>query len=297
MVEDFRKIYLKMFKKPEDACQMILNLQTEAKDLDGVTDVLFKINSTDSFEKNVVNLTKAAAGNKKRIGVKELRNTLAFLWATTVEDERVAMLQKSGLTKMIVVRLIQLMPRYCTLCSSDHYDERTAVPVITCVRCGTGACPTCYTREENPTLTKWKYLCEPCENVVVNDMGVGRLDAKDYDKNHDKVKSAQEPEKEGDKDKVENEEIPEIDLENDEELAKAASQIQGIQKKTDADKKNEALDKKKALDEKKKKAEESKKQTICPHLNKGRCHYGISGRKEVEGKTCLSNTSESVMLS
>ena len=129
MVEDFRKIYLKMFKKPEDACQMILNLQTEAKDLDGVTDVLFKINSTDSFEKNVVNLTKAAAGNKKKIGVKELRNTLAFLWATTVEDERVAMLHKSGLTKMIVARLIQLMPRYCTLCRNDHYDERTAVPV------------------------------------------------------------------------------------------------------------------------------------------------------------------------
>ena len=134
---------------------MILNLQTEARDIEGVTDVLFKINSTDSFEQNVANLTKASAGNKKKVGVKELRNTLAFLWATTVEDERVAMLHKSGLTKMIVVRLIQLMPRFCTICKSDHYNERTAVPIITCLRCGTGACPTCYTREENPTLTKW----------------------------------------------------------------------------------------------------------------------------------------------
>ena len=67
-------------------------------------------------------------------------------------------------------------------------------------------------------------------------MGVDRLDAKDYDKKHDKVKSAQDPEKEKDKDKVKNEEIQEIDLENYEELAKAASQIQGIQKKTDAEK-------------------------------------------------------------
>ena len=127
---------------------------------------------------------RQAAGNKKKVVVKELRNTLAFLWATTVEDERVVMLQKSGLTKMIVTRLIQLMPKYCTLCNSDHYDERTAVPIITCVRCGTGACPTCYNREENASLTKWKYLCEPCENVIVNDVGVGRLDAQDYNKNH-----------------------------------------------------------------------------------------------------------------
>ena len=113
-----------MFKKPEDARQMILNLQTDAKDLEGVTDVLFKINSTDAFDQNVANLTKASAGNKKRVGVKELRNSLAYLWATTVKDEWVAMLHKSGLTKMIVVRLIQLMQRYCTLCMTDHYDDR-----------------------------------------------------------------------------------------------------------------------------------------------------------------------------
>ena len=46
------------------------------------------------------------------------------------------MLHKTGLTKMIVIRLIHLMPMYCALCRSDHNEERTAVLIITCVRYG-----------------------------------------------------------------------------------------------------------------------------------------------------------------
>ena len=117
-------------------------------------------------------------------------------------------------------------------------------------------------------------------------MGVGRLNTKDYDKNFDKSKSAKEPEKEKEDD--DDEDIIEVDeLENDEELAKAAAQTQGMQgaaNKSNA--KNEALEKQKALEEKKQKADENKKQSVCPHLKKGRCNYGISGRKEVEGRTC-----------
>ena len=46
------------------------------------------------------------------------------------------------------------------------------------------------------------------------------------------------------------------------------------------------MEKQKSVGEKKQEADERKGQSVCPHLKKGRCFFGISGRKEVDGKIC-----------
>ena len=171
-------------KQPEDLSQRILNLQTEAAD-DDVTKVLFKIKSVEDFNQNVANLSNQG---KDMVTVKMLRSTLAFLHDTSVEDKKVAMLHKTGLCKMIMARIYQLAPYYCDLCQKFHYLMRGQEPVIACLRCGAGACPTCYTGEDILTLRKWKYICQGCESVVKNDIGLGKLDAKDWNKDFDKNK-------------------------------------------------------------------------------------------------------------
>ena len=84
-----------MFKKPEDAAQMILSLlnDVEVQEVDGVKAVYCKIVSTDIFEQNVNNLAKVG---EERVGIMELRMTLSWLWNTTVEDQRVAMLTRGA---------------------------------------------------------------------------------------------------------------------------------------------------------------------------------------------------------
>ena len=235
-----QKYRTKMYKEPEDLAQRIMNLQTEAEDED-VTKVLFKIKSTAYFEENVTNLSKTG---KEMVTVKMLRSALAFLHDTTVDDRRVAILHKSGLCKMIMVRIYQLAPQFCDKCMKFHYTMRGQVPVISRLRCGTGACPAYYKREENPTLKKWKYICEECETIVQNDMGFGRLDKKDWDQEYDKKKGNSDSSQKKDvqdtpekptEENVEEEEIVEIaekenenendDLENDNNLAAAAAKM------------------------------------------------------------------------
>ena len=155
-----------MSKVPEDDKSMLICLATEGKELENVSKTIYMIKSEDDFFKNVANLKRAKAP--------ELRRTLAFLLATTEEDERVARLYSSGLRKMIMVRAKQLMPKYCKPCNTGkpYYYMRGEVSLVTCVRCKSGACPTCYTGRES----KWRYLCEECEPVVSSDMGYDRLE-------------------------------------------------------------------------------------------------------------------------
>ena len=159
---------------------------------------------------------------------------------------------------MIMVRIYQLAPYYCDLCQKFHYLMRGQEPVIACLRCGAGACPTCYTREETPTLKKWKYICQGCESVVENDMGFGKLDDKDWDQAFDKKKGKANPiqmnntqagdvfEEEPEKTTEENEVVIEVEnLEDDEIMAAAAAKVQG--KKTDKKKVEEAPKKNKKI--------------------------------------------------
>ena len=269
-----------MYKEPEDLGQRKINLQTEAEDED-VSKVIFKIKSSEDFGKNVTNLARQG---KEMVTIKQLRSCLAFLHNTTVEDRKVAILHKSGLCKMIMVRIYQLAPHFCALCQKFHYLMRGQEPVISCLRCGTGACPTCYTREENPTLKKWKFICEGCESVVENDLGLGKLEAKDWDKDYDKKKNKtnvsqdvpkKTPEKAPEEEEADEEDAEKetVDLEIDENLAAAAAKVQG--KKSEQDQQKSKND-----DEK-----EKRKNTVCPHLKKGRCYFGLTGRREYEGKS------------
>ena len=191
-------------------------------------------------------MANIAKGGKEKVTVNELRATLAFLHNTTEEDNRVAMLYKMGLCKKIMVRITQLKPEFCKLCRKDHYTMRGEEATISCLRWGKGACPECYKLEENPTLKKWKYLCESCEVNVEKDMAFGKLDVNDWDSDFEKKRGNKESEKgespnDGVKEVMDVEET--IDLEDECEFASEAAKVQEKLKNKDEVKKKKEEEK------------------------------------------------------
>ena len=302
-------------KDLETTRDMLTMLITEATNLglEQVTRTMRLIKSQEDFAKNVGNLRKPKAP--------ELRTTLAFLLGCQEEDARVARLYAPGLRKMIMVRVLQLAPKVCRLCThSYYYMRKEEVEGVACLRCEAGACPKCFTSADRMVTNKWKYICEGCVPVVENDMGFGRLELGDFDpdfeekqKKKDKTETPHRCEK-CDKafstkdDLVEHMATDHIELPDTQ--ADMFSQEENVNKdktknkqdKTvtlgeseDDDSDDESSDlednsvfKDKALATQGKtiikKATETKvikkkkEDTICIHLKKGRCHFGISER-------------------
>ena len=273
-------------KKPEDAEQMLRSLQTEAREREMVGDVLFKVTWKDNFEENVKNLST--------MKLEDLRRTYAFLMDCSEEEERITELKHLGIRKMLMHRLIQLMPQVCLPCNGAvHYLRPGEEANVVCRRCKKAACPTCYPQgeekvlEAREVLMRYKYLCEECDVEVEKHSGVNRLDASDFRKEKSKKKTtnetitiSEEPAEEKDdaddeKEEENNEENEENDgnLENDNEFAEANKKVKG----------NETKSKKETAAKKEKPKEKVKK--ICHHLLKGRCSFGLSGRKHHDGKT------------
>ena len=257
----------------------LCNLITQASGAGNkeVAKVIGCIKAEDSFEKNVANM--------KREKEKELRATLGFMLNCKEDDDRVARLRVAGLRKIIMWRALQLDPRQCRTCNSFYHYERTEEPEVKCRRCSSGACPTCFPQTERHRTNKWSYLCDGCGPEVEKDMGYERLAMGDFDPKYDEKKKDDEDE-EAD---TEVELIKEVqqsqdmfagtqgeatleegvegaDLENDEDFAENALRTQG--RRPDA--------KEKANVKEKVKVNEN---TTCPHLMKGRCFFGISGRR------------------
>ena len=49
-----------------------------------------------------------------------------------------------------------------------------ANPEVCCIRCKDMACPKCI-RKEIINHVKLKYICDPCENIISNEMGLDSI--------------------------------------------------------------------------------------------------------------------------
>ena len=266
---------------------MLRKLATEGNSQEMVGNVLLKVKMQENYEQNLKNL-----GVFK---LEDLRRTYAFLLAISDDDERVIKLKHLGIRKMIWHQLTKLMPQVCLPCRGTIYSLRPGEEAnVVCRRCKKGACPSCYPQgeeqglEAREVLMKYKYLCDECDEEVEKHTGINRLEPEDFRKEKAKKKAPTEtanlteddPEEEEKEDDDDNpppqDQIEEINLEDDETFAAAQSQAQGkkLDKQTTnkgkPDKKDDPTDKSKIT---------------CPHLMKGRCFFGISGRKHHDAKT------------
>ena len=290
-----------MTRELDNSTQMTIHLATEAtaEDKENVQKTIYKTKSAESFDEKL----KALSGSLKA----DLALTYAFLLDSNLEDPRVAKLTQPGLQKMIAVRLTQLMPQRCFPCRDRlFYYKRGESPVVECRRCKRGACGECYGQEDVRQMTKFRFLCRECDDIVHEDMGEGRLLSSDFDKawakkNPEKNpgKEKEQPEKEAPKTKEKEATLEEPvdrpsqkDLfdETVEEIESSESEPEDEEAILQRQKNKKLLEKK--SDEKKVKQKErrnndtksKKKETVCPHLMKGRCHYGLSGRKHNKNK-------------
>ena len=271
-----------------------MKLQTESKELGKelgkeIGETLFKkINMDNSFDWNVRSLQQGCSRQ-------DLKQFYAFLLAAKEEDERVTSLNLSGLRKMVVFRLTQLMPQACVPCKGKtFYYGREEQAVVSCRRCQKTACRTCYPMEEISKVDElqrkgWRYMCKECDEEVERHTGLERLNQEDFRKDAKKIAKAGAsleelvaPSTSGEKkDEVEavvdddGDNSEEEDLEDDTIFGEKASQVQEKAKKPKE--KKEVGTKTKSDDEKKK--------MNCPHLKKGRCFFGLSGKKQHEGKS------------
>ena len=292
-------------KELDTPTQMTIHLATEAmaENKETVQKTIYKTKSSQSFDDKV----KALGGSLKA----DLALTYAFLLDSNVEDPKVAKLTQPGLLKMIALRLTQLMPQFCFPCGGKlFYFKRGEEPLVDCRRCRRGACPECYNQDAVRQLTNFRYLCKECDEIVHDDMGEGRLLANDFDKtwakkNPEKI-SAQENNDDQEKNSVKEKRTPEIVKETLQESAERPSQkdlfdesVEEIEREEseqededsimERQKNKKLLEKKRDVKKLKKKenneTKTKKKETVCPHLMKGRCHYGLSGRRHNKSKT------------
>ena len=90
----------------------------------------------------------------------DLKRTYAFLLATTVDDPRVAKLKVDGLRAMLMARISELLPQYCTPCGKTRpfYPRRDEVPMVSCRRCRKMAYPTCCGEQEKQVaINKYQF--------------------------------------------------------------------------------------------------------------------------------------------
>ena len=170
-------------------------------------------------------------------------------------------------------------------------------PKVTCLRCDAPACPSCYTDRS----LDWVYICHPCNKVVREDLGLGRLEDKHLISKFRGKEVENGMAKELPKEVV-SEEV--INLEEDPEERTSQEDMFGVtqeeqEQEEDVGSKEEEegienafipvkwrnkAKVKKSTPTEAKIEDSSKKTNVCIHHKKGRCKFGISGRKMVDGR-------------
>ena len=271
-----------MKPKPTFAAERLAQLATEANNegLDNVSRIIMKVKAGEEHGENLKALDKQTLKD-------ELAATYAYLSNCEKKDKEVSMLNKEGLKLMILHQLRTLMPRQCGKCLKDHTQDRLEKPKVTCLRCDHPACPECFS--EPVGLNTWVYVCQPCQKVVKDDLGVGRLEEKHFMKSKKKnevITLDEEDEKEDQEDEEEEEEEEEEDASlNDKQPQKESEEIEGINTAfLPAGWNKRGFKKDAGKSETGKKTDERDKKKICIHHRKGRCKFGLSGKKKIDGE-------------
>ena len=88
-----------------------------------------------------------------------------------------------GLRYAIMATILRLMPKTCKDCKGQpYYMIPGQEPDVSCVRCKIMACPNCVPKDII-THKNVKYICDQCENIVSNDVGLEAIDVKYMKKN------------------------------------------------------------------------------------------------------------------
>ena len=110
--------------------------------------------------------------NLKFSTMKELRMTYAYLCGYEIRNKEVLKWNKNGLRHAIIASLSRLTPRTCQDCKGPPFFMTPGnEPEVVCVRCKMMACPVCINKELI-THKRIKYLCEPCEADISDDVGL-----------------------------------------------------------------------------------------------------------------------------
>ena len=261
-----------------------MHLATEDKEHENVDKTIYMIKTGNSFEQN----EKALGGASKD----DLKRTYAFLLATTVDDPRVAKLKVDGLRAMLMARISELLPQYCTPCGNTRpfYPRRDEVPMVSCRRCRKMACPTCYgEQEKQAAINKWIYLCKNCDDMVSKETGEGRLEPKHVNKVYMKKMSEKKDEPAAgtqEKERAsqdmfasqEDAEVEEIVYDEDDEDDNEDPEKNGNFAKDAFILQNNAAKKAAKKERQAERKINDKKNVVCPHMKKGRCFHSMTGR-------------------
>merc|ERR1712082_517525 len=110
--------------------------------------------------------------NLKFSTMKELRMTYAYLCGYEIRNKEVLKWNKNGLRHAIIASLSRLTPRTCQDCKGPPFFMTPGnEPEVVCVRCKMMACPVCINKELI-THKRIKYLCEPCEADISDDLAL-----------------------------------------------------------------------------------------------------------------------------
>ena len=110
--------------------------------------------------------------NLKFSTMKELRMTYAYLSGYEIKNKEVLKWKKKGLRHAIIASLSRLTPRTCQDCKGPPFFMTPGnEPEVVCVRCKMMACPVCINKELI-THKRIKYLCEPCEADISDDVAL-----------------------------------------------------------------------------------------------------------------------------
>ena len=261
-----------MREKPTNAAQRLADLGTEAKreGKDRVAETILSVKYGKGHEQQV----RSLKGKKE-----ELVSTYAYLINKDEKDEEVACLKPEGLKLMIIHRLTTLMPFQCGKCLRDYCQERQENSKVTCLRCDQPACPYCF---PDPVGQDLVYLCQPSKKVVKDDLGVNRLEEKHFLKSSLKRKEVVTLDENSDEEYENVEDDEELD-ENPSQNDREREEAEGIENDYVPPGWRKKLPKK---DSGKREKVESQTTSpkVCIHHKKGRCKFGLSGKKRIDGE-------------
>ena len=261
-----------MREKPKNAAERLADLGTEAKreGKDRVGETILSVKYGKGHEQQV----RSLKGKKE-----ELVSTYAYLINKDEKDEEVACLKPEGLKLMIIHRLTTLMPFQCGKCLREYCQERQENSKVTCLRCDQPACPDCF---PDPIGQDLVYLCQPSKKVVKDDLGVNRLEEKHFLKSSLKRKEVVTLDENSDEEYENVEDDEELD-ENPSQNDREREEAEGIENDYVPPGWRKKLPKK---DSGKREKVESQTTSpkVCIHHKKGRCKFGLSGKKRIDGE-------------
>ena len=140
------------------------------------------LDTEDARVKDVLNDFKASQNeinNLKKMKTKKVENlkaTLAYLNDWKGEEhiikEEIDAYTKDGLAQLVVKKIYNMAPDVCKSCNKSYSFKPGEYCVLSCIRCGRGACKDCYERDKNV----WKesimfnkcifFSCGSCEEIV-----------------------------------------------------------------------------------------------------------------------------------